>query len=400
MPEFTHRASELLVKHLQNTLTDQERAELMDWVNQSPENLQLFKDVADLETLMPELTSVTASKEKVLDKLRSLIPEVNATKSARVYQFLRRYAVPVAAAVILFLGSAVLFLVQHKKTNLSISATSRAILNDVPAPTGARTILTLANGSTIVLDSVQNGNLARLGNVNVSKRNGQLAYNTSGSGNEKPNSSEIMMNTLFTAKGGQTMIVLADGSKVWLNAASSIRFPTVFKGPARKVELTGEAYFEIATNKAVPFVVTANEMQIEVLGTHFNVMAYQDEHSIKTTLLEGAVKVSKGTQSALLHPGQQAQVTSGAAINVLSDIDTDQAVAWKNGAFQFDKADIASVMRQLQRWYDIEVVFADKPDIHLVGTISKNVNISNVLKMMELNGAHFRIEGKKITVLK
>jgi len=267
--------------------------------------------------------------------------------------------------------------------------------NDIP-PGGNKAILKLANGSVIILDSAGNGRLSTQAGATIDKTgDGKLAYNSL---KEKP--TEIQYNTLTTPKGGQYFIELADGSKVWLNAASSLTYPTSFIGKERIVVLKGEAYFEVAKNKAMPFQVTVNGMTVEVLGTHFNINAYDDEAVIKTTLLEGAVKIMKGNTSALLKPGDQAQVSSNGNIKVITDADVDQAVAWKNGYFQFRRDNLQQVLRQLTRWYDVDVKYDGLiTDMQFGGRISRNNNLSEVLKILELSNVHFRIEGKTIVVM-
>jgi ferric-dicitrate binding protein FerR (iron transport regulator) len=203
-------------------------------------------------------------------------------------------------------------------------------------------------------------------------------------------------------------LLLPDGSHVWLNAASSLRYPSAFTGSQRRVELDGEAYFEVskqvtgskASVRPLPFIVQANGTEVEVLGTHFNVMAYQDETSINTTLLEGAVRVSKDDHRQILKPGQQAQVNQSGAIALVKEADTEKAVAWKNGAFKFDGSDIGTIMRQAARWYDIEVAYKGKVNEEFYGTFSQEMNLSQVLSALEKTGlVHFTIEGKKVTVL-
>jgi ferric-dicitrate binding protein FerR (iron transport regulator) len=196
------------------------------------------------------------------------------------------------------------------------------------------------------------------------------------------------------------IVVLADGTKVWLNAASSLYYPTAFTGRERRVEFHGEAYFEVAKNAAQPFIVTTNKSEIKVLGTHFNINAYENEQAVKTTLLEGAVQVSTDTKTAVLKPGEQAIVSGkDPAIHVMQT-DTDAAIAWKNGWFLFDKADIETIMKQLERWYDVEVMYAGEiSKDHYTGQVPRNAKLSEVLKMLELSQTHFKIDGKKITVL-
>jgi len=306
--------------------------------------------------------------------------------------------------------------------------------NDVQ-PGGNKAILTLGNGATIILDSAHNGALAQQGNTQVVKTNdGQLLYNqtTKNSGNplttdpadsrhpDKFGNSPLTYNTLSTPRGGQYQLVLPDGSTVWLNAASSIRFPTAFTGNERNVEITGEAYFEVKKNAAMPFTVKMNNgASVQVLGTHFNINAYDDESSSKVTLLEGSVKVGN-RQSAIgneekakdknyeviLKPGEQAIVvaspltTDHSPLTINHSPDIEEVMAWKNGAFQFNGSTIETVMRQVSRWYDVEVEYKGNISLHFAGTISRNVNISQVLEMLEkAGGIKTTLKGNKVIVM-
>jgi transmembrane sensor len=210
---------------------------------------------------------------------------------------------------------------------------------------------------------------------------------------------KMQFNTLTNPKGSNVIaMILEDGSKVWLNAGSSLTYPVAFIGKERKVSITGEAYFEVAKNKAMPFRITRDGMLVEVLGTHFNVNAYGDEPHMKVTLLEGAVKISSGNVSGLLKPGQQAKVKDN-DINVQSDINVDQVMAWKNGYFSFEKAGITEVMRQISRWYNIEVTYEGKvPDENFGGELRRNSKLSSVLKVLEKTGVAFRIENNRVIV--
>ncbi len=259
---------------------------------------------------------------------------------------------------------------------------------------GNKAVLTLADGSSIILDSTRQGTLVKQGNVKVIKLNtATLAYNAS-----EANSKEVVYNTLSTPSGGQYQLILPDGSKVWLNASSSIHFPTIFKGKERSVTVTGEAYFEVAKNAAMPFKIAVKDMVVEVLGTHFNIMAYDDESSMNTTLLEGSVKISKGRINKMLVPGQQSVINTAGEINIV-DADIEEVMAWKNGWFQFNAADIKTVMRQIARWYNVEVVYEDKiPAGHFTGLVSRDNDIEQVLKILQSGGVHFKIENRKIIV--
>ena len=266
--------------------------------------------------------------------------------------------------------------------------------NDVP-PGGNKAVLTLADGTTIMLDDVKNGTLAQQGKTKVSKLDGKLAYNSAKTGVE-----EILYNTISTPRGGQYQVVLPDGSQVWLNAASSLRFPTSFTGNERRVEITGEAYFEVAKNANLPFVVQVNTSEIKVLGTHFNIMAYNEEELLKTTLLEGSVQFTSGENHATLQPGQQSQLIKNGQVKILDNVNIEEVVAWKNGMFHFEKMDIESLMRQISRWYDIEVVYQNhKSDDKFIADIPRNTNLSDALKALELTGkVQFDVEGKTVIV--
>jgi len=305
----------------------------------------------------------------------------------------------VAAAIVIIAlcaGGYLLYTKQHQKN--AAPGTGGVAKNDV-APGGNKAVLTLANGSTIILDSTVNGLVAQQGNAKVMKTNsGQLTYS---SADEQP--ANVLYNTLATPRGGQYQLILPDGSKVWLNAASSLRFPAAFTGKERKVEITGEAYFEITQNAAMPFIVTKGDVSIEVLGTHFNVNAYDDEAAIKTTLLEGSVNVSGLSPhvSRILKPGQQAQLSAGGnSIHIEENVNTEAVIAWKKGLFNFEDDNIKDIMRQLSRWYDIETDYEGLVSgLRYSGVIQRQVNISRVLDMLEVaGGAHFTIEGKKIMV--
>jgi ferric-dicitrate binding protein FerR (iron transport regulator) len=218
-------------------------------------------------------------------------------------------------------------------------------------------------------------------------------------GNSSP--MPLQYNTLSTPRGGTYQLVLPDGSKVWLNAASSIRYPTAFTAKQRQVEMTGEVYFEIAPRKNQPFKVKVNEMEVDVLGTHFDINAYTDESAIKTTLLTGKVKVKGGEQVRMLTAGQQVRLNRQGQLNLIRHVDVASVVAWKRGLFYFDNADLPTIMRQLSRWYDIAVVYKAGSDSgrRFNGQVFRSLNLSQVLKVLELGGIHFRLEAKKLIVL-
>lgn len=317
-----------------------------------------------------------------------------ATAKVRSIGGFKRYRW-VAAALLLLIASSVVFLNLGKKETTYSSNPARVIEQD-RLPGGDRAVLTLSDGRTILLDSASNGMLAHQGATDVIKKDdGQLVYNSADG-----QSNEIAYNTLQTPRGGQYKITLPDGTKVWLNAASSLKYPVVFVGNERKVEITGEAYFEVAKDAAKPFKVQLNNMEVEVLGTHFNINGYTDEDAVKTTLLEGKVKVLASNTAKYLAPGQQAQLKSSGNIDVTNDVNLEETVAWKDGNFQFESSDIKTVMRQLARWYDVEVSYKGTINKHFVGSISRDVKLSQVLSMLQQTGeVKFKIEGKNLIVM-
>ncbi|MCM5527715.1 FecR family protein [Parasegetibacter sp. NRK P23] len=258
-------------------------------------------------------------------------------------------------------------------------------------------ILTLADGSTMELDSAGNGIIAVQGNANVRLQNGLLAYDAQRSAKE----AVVAYNTITTPRGGEFAITLPDGSKVWLNAASSLRFPTAFTGDKRVVELTGEAYLQVAEDKAHPFEVKIRDIQVSVLGTQFNIMGYDDEPTLVTTLVSGSVKVeTPGKHPQLLVPGEHAVLnhTNGSLSAEKADI--VEETAWKNGQIHFNGANIRQIMRQVSRWYDTDIVFkGNVADLDFTCTVSRKDKLSKLLGLLELTGAvHFTMENGKIIV--
>lgn len=298
-----------------------------------------------------------------------------------------------AAAIILLFGSGVYLYLNHppaKKIAVT-AAKQKPVINDVAPPVDSKAVLTLADGSKIELDSISNGTLARQGNVQIVKRaDGQITYSGTGS--------EDLYNTLNVPRGSKVVTIkLSDGTQVWLNSESSLRYPASFKGNERKVEITGEAYFEVA-HTGMPFVVEKNEMKIKVLGTHFNINTYEDEGINKVTLLEGSVKVSINNHEDILKPGQQAQIKDD--IKLVNGVDMEEVMAWKIGKFQFgEKADLNLIMMKIARWYDVDVEYEGRI-IHqqFGGEMPMNSNLSEVLEILRTSGVNFTIDGKKVIV--
>lgn len=338
-------------------------------------------------------------------KLR-LLSTIRQHEDAKLVSAGPKWKIPAVAATILLLLSAGLyfagFLKSEKQELVKTLPLKPDSGNDV-APGGNKAMLTLADGTNVILDSANNGLISHQGNTRVQKlSNGLLVYTINGK--QVTEKEEAFYNTISTPRGGQYQVTLADGTKVWLNAASSIRFPVVFTGSERKVVITGEAYFEVAKNKDMPFRVNANNAEIEVLGTHFNINAYEDEPSLKTTLLEGSVKVSVSPSatdqiSKYLVPGQQAGILKSGKISVINNADIEETMAWKNGRFQFESSDLKTILRQIARWYDVDIEYRGNVNLHFTGQLTRNEYVSKVFEKLELTGeVHFKIEGKKIIV--
>ncbi|MFC0515146.1 FecR family protein [Mucilaginibacter angelicae] len=310
----------------------------------------------------------------------------------------KRYWLNYAAAASILLCLSVGFYF-YRRPQKQYLVKNNIIKNDF-LPGSNKAVLTLANGSKLSLTGGNKGLLARQGITAINKKEeGRVEYRPGTEALAANQAAATLYNTVSTPKGGQYQVVLPDGTRVWLNTASSIRFPTTFTGNDRQVEISGEVYFEVAKNKNKPFIVTSGNQKVTVLGTHFDINAYQDEGAVKTTLLEGSVKVSNGNNIVLLKPGEQSQLSTENKLTVSDDIDMDEVVAWKNGFFQFNKADIQTIMNQISRWYDVEVKYEGQVQPgHYYGKISRNVNASKVLKVLELSGMHFTIEGGKIIV--
>lgn len=294
-------------------------------------------------------------------------------------------AMAVAASVLTVLVSTYLFYSHIQKKEV-MSVQANAATNGEPGQNGA--LLTLADGSTIALDSAGSGTIATQNGVTVINADGQLQYKAMESGNVT-----IAYNTLVTPKARQYNLVLPDGTRVWLNAASSIKYPVAFNGVDRNVEITGEAYFEVSHN-AKPFKVKAGSTEIIDLGTAFNVYAYNDEPALKATLLQGAIKI----QDKILKPGEQAQV-NGSTMRVTKLSDAGDVIAWKNGEINFEHVDVATLLRQVSRWYDVEIVYKEAlPQTRLLGTISRQTNLSTIVKVLNEYGISCKIEGNKLIV--
>jgi hypothetical protein len=335
------------------------------------------------------------------EKIKSAITRNKRQNQAIVVPFYKQIWFRAAAVVVfLFLTGGTAFFYFNRQQDKVIPHIEEIHQDKDIQPGKNSAVLKLSNGTQILLDSAVNGALAQQGNMRVLKFNGRIAYKADeGNSNVKP-----VYNTITTTRGNEYLLILADGTKAWLNAASSIHFPTAFSGNERKVEITGEVYFEVAHDRSKPFKVefsnaTGEKGEVEVLGTHFDVNAYPDETNIKTTLLQGSVKVSQSDKIQMLSPGQQAIISSDKII-LKKDIDVAQITAWKNGYFLFNNTDIQSIMRQVSRWYDIDVSFEGKiPSDGFTGKILRNVPLSKFLKVLEMNDVKVRRDGRNVTVI-
>jgi ferric-dicitrate binding protein FerR (iron transport regulator) len=301
-----------------------------------------------------------------------------------------------AASILLFISIGGWLFISHKKSQDNQYAANQVARKQI-LPGGNKAIITLSDGTNITLGDAKIGLLATQGNTQIDQtQHGQIRYAATEASDTK-SSNALMYNTASTPRGGQYQLVLSDGTKVWLNASSSIRFPVVFKGSERRVQITGEAYFEVAHNAAMPFRVEARGQTVEVLGTHFNVNAYDDEASVKTTLLEGSVKVTAEGGSATIKPGEQADLKDGKLS--VDEVDVGDVVAWKNGYFSFKDDDLKGVMRQISRWYDVDITYdGNIPERKFSGEIARNTNISQMLDILTFKKIHYKITGNQIII--
>ena len=307
-------------------------------------------------------------------------------------------AIGIAAAFLGLICLTAILLINENKEPVAAIPSDIKKENDIQ-PGGDRAILTLADGRQILLDSVMNGTLANQGGVRIIKIGGMVTYD------KETSSQQVLYNTISTPRGGQYQLELADGTRVWLNAASSITFPTAFLDMERKISIIGEAYFEVAHDPSKPFKVAVNDLDVEVLGTHFNINAYNDEEVIKTTLLEGRVLVKKAGKPVILNPSQQAIAYNDATdhqIIINNNIDVEAVIAWKNGLFNFEYSDINKILREFSRWYDIEVEIRGKlTDKKFFGIVSRNSTLGSVLQALRAGGPaglSYKVDGKKLIV--
>lgn len=391
MDENAYHIAHLIAGFIRKTLTEAEHDELDAWVESSDENMLLFEDLTDeknIEANLAWMDKTSTEKNLKLTKKRiEFIPEHKNLKT-------NKWFYSIAASIILLVAAFGIYKIinnkQSKQASITINEQSEI------QPGGNKATLTLSNGNVIDLVSTPNGLIKGDSGTIINKSNdGEILYNDSGTIN-----SAASYNILTTPKGGQYKIQLPDGSLVWLNAASSLKYPTAFATSERIVELKGEGYFEITKDRTKPFKVKlADGSEVKVLGTHFNIMAYENEKSKDVTLLEGSVQITKGNNQQNLTPGQQGRIISSKIV-LVNNVDTDQVIGWKNEQFIFHDADIQSIMRQVARWYDVDIKYETTNTQHFNATISRNEPVLRLLHILEETGQiHFKTENKIIYVL-
>ncbi len=386
------------------TLTDEEAIAFFQWYSEA--GMDEFQRIYAQCHLQPNTLAVDPVMPNDFRlQLENAIRDYEQQQEVRTLSFFRRYRLAWAAAILLFVSVGAWLFFQNRQRATPAIVTNAPLQNDI-APGTTKAVLTLADGSKVIIDSVKMGQLAVQGQTTVQREQGFISYNGNEQGKTQQGEQSVLYNTLTTNRGEQSPpLVLADGTKVWLNAMSSIRFPVAFTGDTRTVSIDGEAYFEIAKNPAMPFIVTINGMDVEALGTQFNINAYSDEPDIKTTLIEGAVKVVNRHSAityrhpAVLRPGQEAVLTHDSRLTIHDNVDVDQAVAWKRGLFDFNHASLQTVLRQLSRWYDIDVKFEGGViNRTFRGKITRDLSLAQVINILQDLDVKFRIEGKTLLV--
>jgi ferric-dicitrate binding protein FerR (iron transport regulator) len=351
----------------------------------TPEEEQMVINYLDSFQSEPgEIPATDIARERVLLQVQELLP----ASGKKVLHMKWWYKVAAAAVIAVAVTAGAYLLLQQDNKQLATVAQVQDI-----APGYDRAVLTLADGSVVPLDSTGNQQITQGGTI-LQQQGGHLAY--------RGNGGKLAFNRLTTPRGGQFSLTLSDGTRVWLNAASAIRYPLAFNDGSRSVEVSGEAYFEVAADASRPFVVkVAPGIAINVLGTSFNINAYENEGAVKTTLLNGAVRVTSSVTAQLLKPGQQAEISSAGAVRLKTDVAVEKAVAWKNGYFDFDGMKLPEVMRQLERWYDITVIYQQGvPDLEFYGELTRNMTLHEMVKALGASGLKVRIEGKRMFVIK
>jgi transmembrane sensor len=392
---YPHHIFPLIEKFLSGEINAEELNILNDWYR------QFDNSVIDLSSTDLQNEHQLSNRIKQRLQTEMVLNTISSSKKP-LYQRLRIPAV--AAIFLLLIGSFYLIMNQQKAKTAIAKVDKPAQLKNDLLPGTPKALLVLDDGTTIELDNLKNGVINQQGNTAIQKTNqGSLKYVL----DSKLASNKVHYNSISTPRGGEYFITLADGTKVWLNAASSIHFPTSFEGKNRIVEITGEVYFEVTKNPHQPFIVKTDKSEIEVLGTHFNINAYEDESFTRASLLEGSIKVSSVnkeknlTSVKYIVPGTQAKISKNGNLEIVKDIDTEAVVAWKNSLFVFKSDDIKTIMRQLSRWYDVDVEYNGNVNMRFTGQITRNINVKKVFEKLQLTGeVNFKIANNTIIVSK
>ena len=388
---LAERIAYLIAGHLNGTLTEAESDELDDWITESDENLELFEKLTDEDNIQAAMNDYMRQEKEKAAAFASLQSTIRSETKKSLVRRLWPYA---AVAAVVIIGGLLYFLSTKNNDNPNEKPVARkAVKSDVQAGSD-KAVLTLSDGRTIILDSMKTGLLAQDGTVRIQQNeDGEITYTGT--------DSTMAYNVVATPRGGQYQITLGDGTKVWLNADSYLKFPAGLKTAPRNVELRGEAYFEVAKNSERPFTVNVRTPIgeggiVKVLGTHFNINGYGDDGSTTTTLLEGSVQIEKSGVTKLLQPGEKAITTSEIKI---SKTNVEEAVAWKNNKFLFRDAPIRSIGEQIKRWYDVDVEYRGTISQHFNTEASRDIPLSQLLEGLEgTTQVHFELSGKHLVI--
>jgi hypothetical protein len=392
MEERKDHIKRLIQRWMENTITREEKGELVRLLNEQALLLDVepaLQEMWDAQTNQPVFSEdeTVSMIERILSNHR-VEEEIDLQPRVHRIHFMRRWGWA-AASIIILLGVGVFFWTANRNNAETQRTLVHAPANDM-MPARGKVVLQLSDGKQIYLDSMQ-GSIVKEGALTVNNKKGALAYHGA--------ADKLEYHTLTVPRGRQYQLQLPDGTNVWLNAASTITYPIAFTGPERKVTVSGEAYFEVAKNRSKPFRVAANDMMITVTGTHFNVTAYSDEPFLATTLLEGSVKVSRNNRTVTLSPNEQSLSDATGSISVNRSVHVNEIMAWREGFFHFESADLPTILRELARWYDVDVVYEgviSKERFFMI--VNRNSSLSAVLKALQSNDVAFNINGKKLTV--
>lgn len=396
--KISHIAS-LIVGDMQDKLTSDQRQELNTWLQENGDNYLLYEELMDEEKLGNDLNELhkydpARAYEKVTQKI---FPE--KTTGKRVFFKIWWYT---AAALLLLVAGGIAYFTLNKPTKTIVPQSTIIAQKKAPGtqPDTKKAVLILADGTNLTLNEIVNGDIALQGHVIIHKnKNGELEYKPT-----EASASIAGSNTLRTPRGGEYEVVLEDGTKIWLNSASTLQFPVQFNTNERRVVLTGEAYFEVAkaidpkTNNKKSFIVSVDNMEVQAIGTAFNISAYKEDDRSQTTVVEGLVKVTRNNKFSMLKPGKK--LIAGDSAITIEDADIKQEIAWKNGEFVFRNTSLKMVMNELARWYDMDVQYAPGvPSLHFSGEVQRESDITKVLDMLEYTGGvTFTISNRIITV--